>query len=158
MTLYGYKISFSDEFNDYCKEDILTALEEKYTDFKEIVVKNYDKMYNQFTESGKSKLNVIPRSIWFELSYPRPREDGNITMAMTMFAEGKGSKIYYISIGKFNIPQPIKLDQHNKMRKDLGLPSVTTITNSKEVQQQWVIWQYRLDGEKYNNAKKAINE
>ena len=61
------------------------------------------------------------------------------------------------SINKDQLDE-IKLIHHNIMRKDLGLPIVNKITNSKEIRGQWKIWQYRPDGEKYNIAKQCIEQ
>ncbi len=51
----------------------------------------------------------------------------------------------------------IKLQQHNQMRQDMGLPIVGKMENGQEIKDQWTIWQYRLDGEKYNTAKSVMN-
>ncbi len=64
--------------------------------------------------------------------------------------------VYYNYNLSTNELENLKLEQHNQMRTDLGLPNVLKIENSKEIKKQWIIWQYRLDGEKYNNAKHAI--
>ena len=52
----------------------------------------------------------------------------------------------------------IKLFQHNENRKDLGLPIVEQIENDQEIRRDWMIWQYRLDGEKYNKAREHIEK
>ncbi len=52
----------------------------------------------------------------------------------------------------------IRLNQHNEMRRDLNLPIVDVITNGKEIKEQWSIWQYRVDGEKYKRAEKEYCE
>ncbi len=50
----------------------------------------------------------------------------------------------------------IKLNQHNEMREDMGLPKVEQIEKSQEIRKQWIIWQYRLDGDKYKQAEQSI--
>jgi hypothetical protein len=119
MSIYGYQIGFDIGFEDYDdtqQESIIKALNDKYTDFPEIVKKNYEKMKSRYTESFKSKLNDMcgTRSIWFELQYPQLRDDGSIAMVMIMFADGKGGKTYYNSIGKFNVKLQKRLEKEIK--------------------------------------------
>lgn len=54
----------------------------------------------------------------------------------------------------------IKLDEYNQMRKDMGWKTVSSIRKNelKEMREKWKIWQYRLDGAKYNQAEKEMNK
>lgn len=110
MNIHGYPVSFSTGFENYSddqKQLIIERLTEKYKDFNEIVVRNYNQMLVRYQESGKSKLYLLFGSgipyIRFELQYPNIRDDGSLVMVMIMFVTGKQDKLYYNSIGKFNI-------------------------------------------------------
>ena len=53
-----------------------------------------------------------------------------------------------------------KLDQHNKKRIDLGLQTVETLPDKRlwdEINEMWLVWQYRIDGAKYNEAVSALH-
>ncbi len=64
---------------------------------------------------------------------------------------------FYIPVSGITMTvKEIRLFQHNKMRQDLELTTVDRITNDKDIRQQWKIWQYRLDGEKYQTCSSVI--
>jgi len=105
--IYSYNdIGFDNSFNNFRVRDkniMLRSLENRYIDWDDMIYKKYTIMYNTFVESGKSKLYCSPSNLSFVLKYLIKISDNVYKVVIIMSADGKKSRRYHRSIGKFTI-------------------------------------------------------
>ena len=73
------------------------------------------------------------------------------------FPDLPASCIQFIYEGGNDAAVIIKLEQHNEKRTKLDLITVEKLTDDEEIREEYELWKYRIDGDKYCTACDSIN-